>query len=69
MSQNRGEGLDMNVQKAWQMGYTGQGVVSDDAEGEGGFWKSQKSAIEFPRKDELYWILSRGRWWRFWMTA
>ncbi|OWA52946.1 Furin-like protease 1, isoforms 1/1-X/2 [Hypsibius exemplaris] len=24
---NRGEGLDMNVQKAWQMGYTGQGVV------------------------------------------
>ncbi|GAU98109.1 hypothetical protein RvY_09294-2 [Ramazzottius varieornatus] len=24
---NRGDGLDMNVQKAWQMGYTGKGVV------------------------------------------
>ncbi|XP_055338068.1 furin-like protease kpc-1 isoform X2 [Paramacrobiotus metropolitanus] len=24
---NRGQGLDMNVQKAWQMGYTGKGVV------------------------------------------
>lgn len=25
--QNRGEGLDMNVQKAWSMGVTGKGVA------------------------------------------
>ena len=25
--QNRGEGLDMNVQKAWAMGVTGKGVA------------------------------------------